>query len=274
MSTERSTPSTPLVPVSARQAEGRGQTRPRTGLFSDGENPAVRLASPVSHAVELGAGQIEAANRLFNRLDQWRAAMRAAQTLSDKVPGFSEDAVILKIVATRSLFGGGMHSLMTMARHVERVLGSADPAISPPELVERLAELPAPKGQPRRRHHSFASKFAHYFIDPDRFPIYDPFTSRMVAYHLGPRNRVVDEAHRYREFVANFRRLRGLSGFKGRKRELDRYLWVAGQFQQWKAKPRSRINPELRALFESPDGEIARDIEVMTTSPDTGTAWL
>lgn len=271
---ERSIPSTPLVPVSARQAQGRSAPRERASLFGIGDEGPLRLSGPASHAIELGVAQIEAANRLFNRLEHWRTSLRAAYTLSAKIPGYSEEAVILKIVATKSLFGGGMHTLHEMARHVERVLASADPAISPPELVERLSELPTPKGQPRRRHHSFASKFAHYFIDPDRFPIFDQYTARMVAYHLGPRNRVVDEAHRYREFVANFRRLRGLSGFKGRKRELDRYLWVAGQMHEWKAKPRSRINPELRALFDNPTADVASDIEVMTTTPDTGTAWL
>ncbi len=271
---ERSNTSTTLVPDSAREAQARSAPREREGLFSEGESPVRRLSPPGATAVELASRQIEAANRLFNRMEHWQASLAAAYELSNKMPGFSEQAAILKIITTKSLFGGGMHTVLAMANHVERVLGSADPATSPPDLVERLSEPPSPKGQPRKRHHSFASKFAHYFIDPDRYPIYDQYTTRMVAFHLGPRNRVVDEEHRYREHVANFRRLRGLSGYKGRKRELDRYLWVSGQFRQWQSKPRTRINVELRDLFESSQSEIASDIEVMTTKPDSGTAWL
>lgn len=271
---ERSNTTTPLVPNSAREAQARTSPRERKGIFGESESRVLKLSASPSSAVELSSRQIDAANRLFDRLEHWRASLRAAYALSSKMPGFTEEAAVIKIVTTKSLFGGGMHTVLAMANHVERVLAAADPAISPPDLVERLSEPPSPKGQPRRRHHSFASKFAHYFIDPDRFPIYDQYTTRMVAYHLGPRNRVVDDEHRYREHVANFRRLRGLSGFKGRKRELDRYLWVSGQYRQWRDKPRTRINAELRDLFEDPQGDTASDIETMSTKPETGTAWL
>ncbi len=271
---ERSNTATSLVPSSAREAQARSSPKGRDGLFMDGESRVHKLSGPASSAVELAGRQIEAANRLFDRLEHWRASLRAAYALSEKMPGFGEEAAVLKIVTTKALFGGGMHTVLAMANHVERVLAAADPAISPPDLVERLSEPPSPKGQPRRRHHSFASKLAHYFIDPDRFPIYDQYTTRMVAYHLGPRNRVTDDEHRYREHVANFRRLRGLSGFKGRKRELDRCLWVAGQYRQWRDKPRTRINAELRELFESSESEVVSDIETMTTRPESGTAWL
>lgn len=250
-----------------------GRRPPGPVLFPSGDGES-RQQAPGATAVELSSEQIEAANRIHNRLPQWLASLRSASALGQGMPGFGQEAVILKIIATRSLFGGGVHALMPLARHVERVLATNDPALAGPELVEKLAAMPASGGQRRRKLHGFASKFAHFFIDPDRFPVMDAWSAKMVEYHLGPRNRVIDESSRYREFVANFRRLRGLSGFKGRKRELDRYLWVSGQYQVWLKKPRTRINPELKDMFESPTPEAASDLQKMVTSPDTGTAWL
>lgn len=97
-------------------------------------------------------------------------------------------------------------------------------------------------------HLSFASKFAHFFIDAARFPILDRYAERMVALHL-------DRAHhttggtRYARFLADLDWLRTAAGLDGSPRDLDRYLWLAGQYTAGRRNPRAAINIELQRLF-------------------------
>ncbi|WP_211233859.1 hypothetical protein [Thermacetogenium phaeum] len=105
---------------------------------------------------------------------------------------------------------------------------------------------------------SFASKFAHFFIDPNQFPIYDSYAVKMLTYHLNGKGR---EGLSYEQFAAGFSALKDALDFPVTTRELDRYLWLAGQLRAWKGlspwrRPYTGINSELRRLFESPAGEV------------------
>jgi len=51
----------------------------------------------------------------------------------------------------------------------------------------------------------FASKFAHFFIDPDQFPIYDSYAVKMLTYHLNGKGR---EGLSYEQFAAGFSALK------------------------------------------------------------------
>ena len=131
-------------------------------------------------------------------------------------------------------------------------------------MVERLADLPATEGQKRqRRHYSFASKFAHFFLDEERFPIMDSYALAMLKHHLGRRQYSDDATHRYGAFVHNFQQLKRLSGFTGSNRQLDRYLWLAGEYAAWKKKRKVAINVEVAALFAHPSGKIAALLDVL-----------
>jgi hypothetical protein len=130
-------------------------------------------------------------------------------------------------------------------------------------LVERLADLPATQGQKRkRRHFSFASKFAHFFLGDERFPIMDSYAVKMLKRHLGGRNYSDDQTHPYAAFVSNFQELKRLSGFTGSNRQLDRYLWLAGEYAAWKKK-RAAINAEVAALFEKLSADAAALVGVL-----------
>jgi hypothetical protein len=75
------------------------------------------------------------------------------------------------------------------------------------ELVERLAFLPKSQERQRQMNHlSFASKFAHFFVDTELFPIYDSFAAKMLIHHLGSARAISDGAHPYRvAFITNFK---------------------------------------------------------------------
>ncbi len=105
------------------------------------------------------------------------------------------------------------------------------------DLAEAIASLPNAEGDAvERRHWSFASKILHFFVDGDRYPIYDSFCRIMVAYHLGLGGRVPDAGNPYRAFMANLERVRELSNIDASLRDLDRYMWLVGQYRDWLKK--------------------------------------
>jgi len=136
-------------------------------------------------AVPLSRDQVAAANRLHAGLRQWATADRALGALAERFPEFDETSTLLKAVTINAMYGTNVWALDRMARHVMAVLSETDLARAGPELVERLATPPPAPGQKRRRTHlSFAAKFAHFFIDAERYPILDSYAAKMVELHL------------------------------------------------------------------------------------------
>jgi hypothetical protein len=161
----------------------------------------------------------------------------------------------VKAVAINALYGTNVLAIARVAEHIVEVLGRTDIAAASPALVEELAAVPQGGGEKRpRRRHSFASKFAHFFIEPVRFPIFDRYAADMVRLHLGQARAIQDPERPYFAFVANVEALERAIGYRGSRRELDRYLWIAGLYRRWSGDPRASINGELRRLFEI-DGE-------------------
>jgi len=234
-------------------------------LGEGGGNSAMALRVP------LGSEQILAAGRIHARLGQWQASDRALAALGQRFPEFDMDACMLKVVTINALYGTNVFAVVRMAKHVAGIMARAH-RLDGTELVERIAALPRAPGQEKaRRHISFAAKFAHFFIDADAFPIFDSYAEKMVEYHLGAL-RVRDTRHPYRAFVANFGQLKRLSGWGGSNRELDHYLWIAGQYQAWRRNPDAQINAELSRLFAVPSADVASDLRVLSHSASSMTA--
>ncbi len=211
----------------------------------------------MSLAVPLSIAQIEAANRLHGKLLQWQVTDRALHTLQENLPGFDIEATLLKVVAVNQLYGTNVFAVVRMAQHVTEVMQNAR-GMKDVDLVEELASLTG------RKHRSFASKFAHFFIDMERFPIYDSFAAKMVAYHLGSQSQVRDSKHPYRAFVENIHRLKRFAGLSCTTKELDHYLWLAGLCQEWCRNPASQINAEVAEMFKTPSSEIAAELAILS----------
>jgi hypothetical protein len=182
-------------------------------------------------AVPLAMIQIEAANRLHAKLVQWQVTDQALHTLQENLPGFDIEATLLKVVAINQLYGTNVYAVTRMAQHITKVMPIAG-NMEDVDLVEELASLSGWK------HLSFASKFAHFFIDMERFPIYDTYAVKMVTYHLGKQEQDMDTAHPYRAFVENIHRLKRYAQLSCTTRELDRYLWQACIENGARIKPR------------------------------------
>lgn len=171
-------------------------------------------------AVPLTQTQLDTANRLHSRLKQWAAVDNALMALAQAFPAFGPEASLLKVAAVNQLYGTNLYAVVRMAEHVQHVMATTDPKREGPALVERLATLPPASAQERQRHHySFASKFAHFFVDAEHFPIFDKYARQMLDRHLGRQGRVVDPQHPYQAYVANLGRLRERSGLTWSGRE-------------------------------------------------------
>lgn len=210
------------------------------------------LAHPLSH------DQIEAANRLYGRAVQWQRTDRALHLLRERVPEFGSEATLLKAVAINALYSANVYAIVRVAEHIEGVLARSNQAAAGPELVETMATVPAGGSEKRpRRRHSFASKFAHFFIDPERFPILDHYANEMVRVHLGNEGMIQDPERPYVAFVKNIEQLEAAVGVKVSRTGLDHYLLIAGQCRAFEQGHGEEIGAELRELFETGCDEIA-----------------
>jgi len=205
--------------------------------------------------------QIDAAARLHSRLPQWASTDRAFERLSRHF-AWDLEGCILKAAAINDLYSTNVYAIWRMAEHLHNVMKA--PPEAPEELVAAIASLPDEDGTVRRRHWSFASKICHFFVNGDRFPIYDSFCRDMIAHHLGHVASLPDDGNTYRVFINSVERLRGESGLSVSLRDMDRYMWLAGQYRQWqKHGDEFPTNGELRTLFSSPDPEIKQELSAL-----------
>jgi hypothetical protein len=225
--------------------------------------------------VPLSMSQIEAANKLHRQLSQWRVTDNALYALQDRFPGFDNDATLLKVVAINQLYGTKVFAVIQMAEHIKDVM-PREGKIADVDFVEELAKLP----KMERKYISFASKFAHFFMDVERFPIYDSYAVKMVAYHLGQQGLIKDAEHPYKAFIENLDRLKQYARLSCTTRELDHYLWLAGLYRVWQGnqeqqmdkdklkKSKRHINTEVAELFKT------RSIEATALLPDSNRSAL
>jgi hypothetical protein len=175
-------------------------------------------------AIPLMQSQIDAACRLYQRLDQWWLSDAALKRLRESLPEFDRESCLIKSVAINALYGTQVLAIVRMAQHVEAILHKTDTRTAEIELVERLASPPADSNNRHRRFVSFAAKFCHFFLDEERIPIYDEAAREAIKLHLCKKGCVSDPAHPYLSFCERISRLRSDALLHGPGRELDRYL--------------------------------------------------
>ena len=118
-----------------------------------------------------------------------------------------------------------------------------------------------------RRFLTFASKYCHFFISADRFPILDDFAGDALTYHLGRcgRSHYRRRSFNYLTYVADVDRVLAAAGLNCSYVEADRYLWLLGQRLRLRAGDSTGktvlINGEVRGLIkatDAPAGELLR----------------
>ena len=177
----------------------------------------------------VGAAQVAAAVRIFEeRLKETAAAEQALRRLARVMPGCDHESILLKVAALNQLYGTNVYAVVRMASHIVRLF-STSPSWSF-ETVESVAALPPAGNQKKVRHHrSFASKFAHFFVDADRFPLLDSYAAQRLGFHLGARSLGAGFPQSYPAYARAFFRLLAASDLECRVVDLDKFLWLAGQ---------------------------------------------
>lgn len=204
-------------------------------------------------AVSLVETQVVAAGKLHDELEQWKAAERALDYLKEAMPSnIQDEQVLLKAAVLNQLYATRVFTLHAMASHIVEVF-SSEAMRDECSLVERIAYLEASG----REHESFASKYCHFFVDSERFPLFDSYVPAIVRMHLGKGNYRCKTTHKtYRNFYADLMALRGHISFRPNVREMDHYLWLRSQWQTFRKKgDDAPIGAEVEHLFRSADSD-------------------
>jgi hypothetical protein len=205
------------------------------------------MPSPVPLAPHL----IRTACDLHATLVPWHRSDEALLAIKTGVQGFSPAATLAKVAAVNALYYTNVFALVRVAEHFADVLARSDPETAGPVLVDALADVPKGGAEKRKsRRLSLAAKFAHFFIDEDRFPIYDRYAVRMVAKHAGASMASLDG--KYVAFTAAFNALAAGAGVVTQRRRLDRYLWIQGQYEEWTRHGKASSG-DLEAAFKRGD---------------------
>ena len=125
-------------------------------------------------------------------------------------------------------------------------------------LVSRLAFHP----ETNRVHVSFASKFCHFFINQEMYPILDDVACLTLKHFL--RHDYATKEPRYESFLENLKRLRSssseLEAANLTNAELDRFLWLFGLWKRARNGD-NKINSEAKRVFLDPPPAIIRRLD-------------
>ena len=168
--------------------------------------------------------------------------------LKQSFPSNTEDShVIVKVSVLNQLYGTNLYAIHRMASHIVETFKATMPPLKP-ELVEQIASLST-----GRRHMSFASKYCNFFVDKEMFPILDRHALDGLRRHLGKGGfKSRGETPTYAEYCDDLRKLCVESNLHCSTKELDRYLWLTGQWDKY-SKGKEDINSEVRQLFLQKD---------------------
>lgn len=204
--------------------------------------------------------QIIAAQELHKKMEYWNQADEILAELKEKDPGLTDRKLtFLKATLVNSFYNAGYREIEEVTRWIVaqkpalpeeyRNIGSNDDARRI-DLVRSIAlrgrTEKTRQFDPRLAEgYVFASKFAHFFLDADAFPIYDQYARLLVHFHIDdlneeeqPSSKYGKPYERFFQFYKKFFRLKQQleqrDSISYSTKDLDCYLWPAGQYITWK----------------------------------------
>ena len=204
--------------------------------------------------------QIQAALTLRSQhLPSWEASATALYNLGRDLPSETLSHVLGKVAAVDSLYNAQVKRVLAMAEWILKLAKAGElaiPVLDPVTLVEHIASL---DGLSNDGCQVFASKYAHFCVDPGSFPIFDKYAARALLCHWG-RDEQLFGQYRYRKFSYILSRVRQVSSLRERSLgDLDAYLWLTGVYGEWRRSQKEGRTPniltECRRLFENHEGK-------------------
>ena len=203
----------------------------------------------MSNPVALSAKQITKAKEIYDKAEYWRISDDLLEFLRLEAKSGSYRSQLYQ-PNHHSLYGTRVTNLKKAAETLKGLLERQEKRELDYRFVDAFADemMEFVKGQ---RIISFPSKYAHFFIDSDEFPIFDSFAARMLNRHLGNNLTKYESKVLYRNYVDDFNRLRHSLRFNASTREIDRYLWLAEQYISKREQRKAYINEEVVELIKN-----------------------
>ena len=224
---------------------------------------ATHSIEPSALEVPLTQAHVDAANALQRRLAGWKLYEGILRDLAGHFPSNCDLRHVLpKAITLNSLYATGILAIHQMAEHIVQVATKESDRLSP-EFADRIALLTdLGSGRKTRRCLSFASKYCHFFVSPERFAILDAYAVNALVLHMGKTRLRIDH---YASYLSAVDGLIATAGLRCSYADLDHYLWLAGQRISYQRSRRlgktPSINREVLPLFAEPDAECAALIE-------------
>lgn len=221
--------------------------------------------------------QVSAALELRSEhLGGWRASADLLYSMGREIPSNTLAQVLGKVAAVDSLYNAQVGRVLLMSNWIFELSqrGRLASGSSAWETVELIGFM---NGASADGCHVFASKYAHFCIDPDAFAVLDKYAARTLLRHWGRAETLIEGRDRYRKFWAILERVLNASEPRTQLRtfgELDAYLWLAGVYREWlRDRDRAGILTECRQLFEAHSGHADEaGVRLARMVPDT--EWL
>ncbi|MEJ5257449.1 MAG: hypothetical protein WHS64_04285 [Fervidobacterium sp.] len=200
--------------------------------------------------------QVESAVKLYESVEDFQNIDKALKKIRNTFPDFSLQSSLVKVAVVNSLYNTNIFRTLDVAKHISEVVAS-DGINLEPDFVDKLSliVLKSNGDDGKSKHYiSFTSIFAHNFLS-EKFPIYNSFVTKMVAYHLH------EEAKKYgsyADFYHDFYMLLHSLDFKTTVSDMHKYLWISGEYRKfcglkpWE-NPSQEINPDLKRIFLKKD---------------------
>jgi len=212
----------------------------------------------------LTSAHLQAATVLHGRLGHsWGDADRGLDGLRFHFPSnVDRSDVLVKAAAVDKLYSTRAGNIYWVANAITDVFSRMDESATDVELVDAISAAKRRLYPGSDRCHSFASKYCHFFVSTSRFPIFDSFALAAVNNVLGGRQRgLARDRSAYGDFFERIARLREHHlACDASVRELDRYLWLWGQWLAQSGKTRRVVNSDVYTLFTSKESAVKAQV--------------
>ena len=220
----------------------------------------------------LTLSNIEAATALRGFLTSWNDADTALQQLQQQFPSnLNRPHVLAKASTIDKLYSTRAGNIYWVADAIvvamQAVANHNAPAeqLTAVDVVDLISYHKTMMYDKSSRCASFASKYCHFFVQNWEFPLYDTFALAAVKDLLGgPQYGLTPQRSEYRDFCERVERVRTRDGLEAVGiREMDRFLWLWGQWLIKRNHEERAINVEVYTVFRSDEPQVMQLVEAL-----------
>ncbi len=209
---------------------------------------------------------IDAATKIRSlpELSSWADADKALEDLCRYFPDNTNRVhVLIKASAIDKLYSTRAGNIFWVADAIVAVMkekGNLSPSGNHSDNVEDISDKKLNSHLKANRCLSFASKYCHFFVDSSIFPLYDSFALDSVKNLLGTfRNRRIPTESEYQNFCRRLLNLKIRDGLEDVSvREMDRFLWLWGQWLSQKDRADQLVNEYVYSIFTSTEPNVQK----------------